>query len=135
MIKKKLRVKFDNSLRLRETRDAREYKFPFTVVDSSLIGKPEERYYTKNHIIKTSIDRTLASMWNLFDNLIDLEKVLYEYSKRYVKDKLKEGTLRNIEKLELSTSNYPNECPFDPSRIAESGQRSFEIEVKVKENT
>ena len=130
-----MRVKFDNSIRLRETRDTIEYKFPFTVVDSSLIGKPEERYSTEKHIIKTSINGTLAGMWNLVNNLIDLEKVLYEYSKRYVKDKLKEGTLRNIEKLELSTSNYPNECPFDPSRIADPGQRSFNIEIIVKENT
>jgi len=133
LIKKK--VTFYESRLLPQTRDTIEYKFFFTVLDSSLIGKPEERYSTEKHIIKTSITGTLAAMWYLVDNLIDLEKILYEYSKRHVKDKLKYGTLCNIEELELSTSNYPNECPFDPSRIAEPGQRSFDIEIMVKENT
>jgi len=132
LIKKKLRVKFDNSLHLRETIDAIEYKFPLTVVESSLVGEPEEQSETKEHIILTSITGTLASTWGLFENQLDLEKVLYEYSKRHVIKKLKDGTLGNREELWLSNLGYPSKCPFDPSKIKEPGKRIFDFDIPEK---
>jgi len=63
---------------------------------------------------------------------LDLEKVLYEYSKRHVIKKLKDGTLGNREELWLSTLGYPNKCPFDPSKIKELGKRIFDVEIPEK---
>jgi len=129
--KKKLRVIFGNPHRLPETRDAIEYKFPFSIVDASLVGKPEEKSETKHYIIKTSITGTLAACWGWGYSKpnTDLLKVLFEYSKRNITKKLKDGTLKEKEELWLSTESYPNKCPFDSSRIPDPSQWSFNVQI------
>ncbi|MCH7733339.1 MAG: hypothetical protein IIB44_12670, partial [Candidatus Marinimicrobia bacterium] len=59
--------------------------------------------------------RTLQAVWDLSDE--DLGKVLYEYGKRRIKDKVLEGTITGHEELQFTTANMPSRCPFDPDMI------------------
>lgn len=128
-----MRLNCNESRPLPETASAIKYEFHFSVVDTSLVGKPEEKGETKHCIIKTDIsDLLITALWEL--NQLEIEKVLYEYSKRHITKKLKDKTLKENEELFLTSYNCPNKCPFDPSRIPEPGQRSFEIEIMIKEN-
>lgn len=124
------KVLFSDPRLLPTTKDAFEYEFPFTVVDSSLIGAPEEESKTEIHTIKVSITRTLASMWKLSQQ--DLVKVLFEYGKRHIVEKLKDGTLSDTEELWLSTSSHPKKCPFNPARISNPSQASIIVSIPQK---
>lgn len=112
-----MRVKlvFDNPDLLPTSRDAIEYLFPYKLIDEKFVDKPEEESETKHYKIIVSITRTLDTMWKLSDS--DREKVLYEYGKRHVEEKIKEGSLTDDEELWLSTGTHPKKNPFDPSRI------------------
>lgn len=106
------------------------WKFPFTLVDSSLIGAPEEWSRTSGYLISVSATLELVHAWefgfvtsindneqvrNDRDNLM---KVLFEYAKQYVIQKLKSSEpLAQQEKLTLNTSNAEVPCPYHYSRI------------------
>lgn len=124
------KVRFSNPLLLLTNRDAVEYQFPFTVVDSSLIGAPEEESETKQQIVKVGITRTLVACWGLSQP--DLVKVLFEYGKRHIAEKLKDGVLSDKEELWLSTSSHPSKCLFDPSRISDPSQASINVPIPEK---
>lgn len=106
---------FEPTLRNISGRDFTEYIFPFRIVDSELIGKTDEMSQSSHHTIKVVVSRTLASCWNFNDG--QLHRVLFEYGKRYIIQKLRDGTLRKDEELDLHTANAELPCPFDPSRI------------------
>lgn len=97
------------------TKDALDVNFHFNVIDSSLVGAPEEKSLQTHHIIKVTITRTLAACWSLEPE--DRDKVMFEYGKRHIIEKIKDGNLGAEEELWLSTYNYPSQCPFDPARI------------------
>jgi hypothetical protein len=124
------KVRFGKQYRLPKTRDVVEYQFPFTVVDSSLIGSPEEESETKQHSVKVCITGVLVACWGLSQS--DLVKVLFKYGKRHIAEKLEGGTLSDKEELYLSTSNYPDECPFDPSMISDPSQASINVTIPEK---
>lgn len=111
-------------------RHATEYGFQFKVVDSSLLGAPEEKSETRDYFIRVGITETLADSWRLSDT--DLVKVLFEYGKRHVIQKIKDGTLAEREELWLSTTSHPAICPFDPSRIEVKNGVPFEVEIPEK---
>lgn len=111
----KIRLVFNNPDLLPTGRDAIEYLFPYKIIEEKFEGKPEEESKTKHYRITVSITRTLDSMWNLSNS--DREKILYEYGKRHVEEKFKDGSLTENEELWLSTGTHPNKNPLDPSRI------------------
>jgi hypothetical protein len=116
-------------------RDVTQYAFEFTVVDSSLVGQPEERSETLHGKLFVGITIELNINWHLKDE--ELLKVLFEYGKRHIIQKIKDGTLSKREELLLTTSNSPENCPFDTSRIPHPNGAKFEIEVseeKIMEN-
>ena len=100
-----------------------EYLFTYSLVDSSLIGLPEQKSRSSQYSIKVGCTSTLAACWGfdwLQGNAIsnqDFIKVLFEYGKRHIAQKLKDGHLSQEEELILNTSNTETTCPFDPSRI------------------
>ena len=105
---------------------ALECVFPFRMVDSSLVGKPEEKSRTSRHQIKVSASLSLIATWGFpiaanqpTDYKIDdLVKVLFEYGSRYVVQKLEtENNIELDEELDLDTSKAELPCPYDPSRI------------------
>jgi len=119
------KVRFGKPYLLPKTRDVVEYQFPFTV-----IGAPEEESETKQHNVKVVITGALIACWGL--SLPDLVKVLFEYGKRHIAEKLEGGTLSDKEELYLSTSNYPDECPIDPSMISDPSQASINVTIPEK---
>lgn len=124
------KVRFGKPDPLPKTRDAVEYQFRFTVADSSLVGAPEKESETKQHIVKVGISGVLDACWGL--SRPDLVKVLFEYGKRHIAEKLKGGTLSDKEELQLSGSSYPDKCPFDPSMISDPSQASINVTIPGK---
>ncbi len=106
---------FEPTLRNISGRDVTEYIFPFRIVDPELIGKTDEMSQSFHHTIKVVVSRTLASCWDFNDD--QLHRVMFEYGKRHIIQKLRDGTLRKDEELDLHTANAELPCPFDPSRI------------------
>lgn len=121
---------FDKPSPLRTSRDAAEYVFPFRVVTTSSIGTPEERSQTSQHKIRMGISGTLYSCWKLRDS--DLIKVLFEYGKRHIIQKSKDGALSKIEELMLHTRNADTPCPFESSRIPEPEGASYKVDTGTK---
>ncbi|HZK70555.1 MAG TPA: hypothetical protein VFD03_03415 [Clostridia bacterium] len=114
-------VKFIDVRKQPTTRDGIDYDFTFSIVDYDIIGKPEEKNKTISHIIRVGISGTLNACWGLSeDNLI---KVLFEFAKRNLQNKLKEGTLGEHEELVFTTANIDSsKPPFDPDRIDYPGK-------------
>ncbi len=122
-------IRLLGSRQLPSTRDATEYLFDLSIVDSNLLNTPEERSSTKTVAILVGISGTLHVMWVYKDPKINLEKVLYEFGKRHIIQKIQEGTLLDKEELWLTTASHPEECPFDSAKINMARGTNIEIEV------
>lgn len=108
------------------TRDATEYLFDYSLVDSSLVGKPEEDSQTLHFSVTVGATGTLVSCWGLSGE--DLINVLFEYGRRHVAQKFEDGALSGHEELLLSTSSVEIPYPYDPSRIPNPIGSKFEVE-------
>ena len=75
----------------------------------------------------------LAAQWNLsFYNNGNAEKILLQFAKNSITQKLKEGTLTNHEEVDLLTGNQPRLCPYSPENLASTKETEFEIETGGK---
>jgi len=117
--------------------------FPFDVVDTDLLGQPEQWSHTSLHSITITVTIELASSWRLFHPLPstndereiqkiysdhqDLMKILFWYGKRNIENKLKAGTLQPKEQLLLSTDSPEISDRLDPSRVPEPNGFTFEV--------
>jgi len=110
-------------------KDAIEYFFDYSLVNKKFINKPEEESETRNYKIKVSISGTLNSMWKLSTE--DLLKVLYEYTKRHLENRIINASLTDSEEYFLSTDSHPKVNPFDPSRIIYLNPRDINVEDKM----
>jgi hypothetical protein len=102
--------------------------FHFRVIDSSFKGTPEEENKAKDHYINVNITESVACCWNL-DKNDDRIKVLFEFGKRHLIEKIKDGTLNEEEEFSVQSQGY---CPFDPAKIKMINNGSFEVEVLGK---
>jgi hypothetical protein len=111
--------------------DDTEYGFSFHVVDSDLVGEPEEISSASQHKIKVGIAYEVLINWRLDEaREQDLVKVLFHYARAYVEGKVKDGTLREYEELRLSMKEHPERyCPFDISRIPDPAGFSLQVDV------
>ncbi len=123
----KKKIEFKSPIALGKTRDASDYLFQYDLVDSEFVGMPEEQNRTSHFYIKVGATRTLVACWGLSD--VDLIKVLFEYGKRHVIQKLKDDTLSEEEELLLSTSTAEVPCLFDPSRIPDPAGTHIEVDL------
>ena len=138
-----IKLSFSHPELIPSSKDATEYIFPYKFVDKKILGEPEEVSETKSYQITASITGTLHSMWKLSDD--NLLKVLYEYVKRYLKEKIIDGSITDNDEYSLSTDSHPKDNPFDYTRIhylesieietkwnieADSGQESEDSETK-----
>lgn len=120
---------FLKSIELPTNRDAAEYLFEFSLIDESLIGLPEERSCTTNHSIRVSITGRMQAAWRGKQKNIDFHKVCFEYGKRELMLRVKNGTISSSNELNITSSKYPDVCPFESNRIhCEAGSRET-IEV------
>ena len=81
-------ITFNNPNEIQSLKDAFEFSYPFLLVDSGLVGKPEELARSTNHELKVGVSGTLAASWKLPSHL--LERVLFEYGSRHLIQKLKD---------------------------------------------
>lgn len=130
-------IGFHEAKEVKEGRHAFQVMFYYSIVDSSLIGQPEEESSTQHYRIKTSISEILHAMWGASDqklsDLGNVVKILYEFSKRHIIEKLKENTLMEFEELWLHTASQTKACPFNPDRIVENFDEVIEIEIGNEE--
>jgi hypothetical protein len=113
-------------------RDGSLYVFEFALVDSALVGKPEEKFNTTKHKILVYITGRMEGSWMHRQPQIDFMKVCYEFAKRELMQKVKDGTIRKRQELEISSINSSNECPFDSGRIKMSVGEFIEFEIGEK---
>lgn len=106
--------------------DFTEYIFPIRLVDTELIGSPDEISRSSYHEITVVVSGTLAFCWNFNDD--QQHRVMFEYAKRHIIQKVRDGTLRRTEELDLHTRNVELPCPFDPDRI----ENPINAEVKIE---
>ena len=127
---------FEPTLRVISGRNFTEYVFPFRLVDTELIGNPDEISRSSYHKITVIISRTLASCRDFDDD--QQHRVMFEYGKRHIMQKVRDGTLREFEELDLHTANVELPCPFDPGRIENPINAQVKIEStdkKIMENS
>lgn len=109
------RLIFSPPRQIPSKRDAIDFKIIFKSVDAKFIGTPEEEARTQSHVLLIGVTGTLATCWRVA--LEDYPRVLFEYGKRYLQDKVLDGVLAEIEELLLSTGDTEYPCPFDPQKI------------------
>jgi hypothetical protein len=105
-----------------------DYELRYSVVDTDFVGTPDEMSHTEYGSIVVGISMVLATAWGLSDES-SREKVLFEFAKQHIKEKVSNNTLNEREVLQLATSTAPKECPFDPNRIKVSFYEPFEFPV------
>ncbi|MCZ6702294.1 MAG: hypothetical protein O6940_04550 [Ignavibacteria bacterium] len=102
---------------LPETRDGSDYLYRFSLIDASLIGKPEEYFYTTYHEIKVGISGTMEAAWIARQENINFLKVCYEFGKRELVQKVKDGSIQKYQELEITSVTQPDGCPYQSDRI------------------
>ena len=110
-----IKIRFGTYEQLPITRPGLDFLFLFTAVDSKYVGTPEEFRMIEPHHLLVGISYTLQSRWGLQG--LPLIKTLFEFGKRHVVERVKDGTLTSMVELQLATSNAPDQAPFDISRI------------------
>jgi len=98
--------------------DAIQYSFPFAVIDSALVGSPEQKSATRHHRIIVTITRSRLAGWRLSAD--DLISALFELGKRHVAELAHSNSLPEENTIRLptiTTVSHPSECPFDPGAI------------------
>lgn len=84
--------------------------------------------------IAVFVSTALKIVWQLpfENNLQDVEKILLQFAKNNIIEKLKEGTLNNQEEVILMTETQPKVCPYSPAKIIETKFAEFEVELPSK---
>jgi hypothetical protein len=103
----------------------------FAVVDSSLLGQPEQDSSSKHHRLIVSISDVRQHTWSF--GVKDLVKVLFEYGKRHIANLIKTGSLpheNTITMPMITSATHPDECPLDPLRISDPDKAGFEVEME-----
>ena len=110
--------------------DGMVIRFPFTMVDSQLVGAAEECQKTSRHTLDVTISRTRRAAWNMDDS--DLVRVLFEIGKRKCDERLQEGDLPEHVAVEVTAATHPAECLFDPERISNPDGAEVVVEIRSK---
>ena len=126
------RLIFISGNELPRTRDGSDYLYRFSLVDSSFIDQPEENYYTTQHRIKVGISGTMEAAWLARQKNIEFIKVCYEYGKRELIQKVKDGIIQEYQEYEITSLNHPHKCPFQSDKINYHGGAYFDFEVGDK---
>ncbi|MBK5272187.1 MAG: hypothetical protein JJE22_14350 [Bacteroidia bacterium] len=99
-----------------------DFIYSYTLIEED--GKMEK------NTIKVSISNVLSLIWK-FDHT-ELEKVLCQFAKDRVIEKLKYGTLRKLEELVLLRKSHPDKCPYDSQNLIEPVFAEYEVETGQK---
>jgi hypothetical protein len=112
--------------------DGAQYSCVFTIVDSALIGTPEERSQTSERRFIIGMSRTRRAGWQISD--ANLPKILFEFGKRYIVSLVESHALPEDYTIRCPmisiASHSESECRFDPAAIP--SPVGFTIEVKQR---
>jgi hypothetical protein len=100
------------------------------MVNSKFVGTPEEMARTTQHTLIVGVTGILEACWQIPQHL--LPRVLFEYGRRHLKQKVLDKALSEFEELLLHTRNTETPCPFDPDRIEDPSGATLEIEHTTK---
>ncbi len=106
--------------------DGFTYLFDYKLIDphpGAIINVETE------HRIEVSIVRTLAQIWGY--NSDELAKLLSEFAKQTIIQKLIQGTLEKYESLELHSNNVGKHKIFDPNKIDDPKNKTFKIDIEA----
>ena len=110
--------------------DGVQYSYPFTIVDSALIGAPEERSQTREHRFIIAISRTRQAGWHIAD--ADLPKILFEFGRRHIVGLIESHSLPDEYTIRcpmISTASHPEtECSYDSAAIQSPTGLTIEVE-------
>lgn len=105
--------------------DGIEVVFPFEVVRSREGPRRDE---VTEHTIRVSISGSLLALWGYErwdrdpDQEDEITRLLFEYARETVMDKLASETLAADEEVDLHTNNTPSENPWDPEQLRNPGE-------------
>jgi len=112
---------------LPSTGDRTELEILVEVVPSSQVGRPREADHVRHSRMVVAISRTLQAIWRLDEQA--LRTVLVAYAKQHIADKLRDRSLLDEERLELTTYNSPSSTPFDPRSEDDYLPAGFDVEL------
>lgn len=110
--------------------DGVQWSFPFSIIDTSYIGTPEQAQKTSEHRIIVPISRSCLATWRLSDH--DAVKVLFEFGLRFLRNALTYPSRLSVFSIRhpmITTATHENVCPFDAGRIPEPEGYVFECEL------
>jgi hypothetical protein len=127
---KKYYIRFLDPYEIPTTRDAFEVSYAYKIVEGEYFNQPEQDFYTNNYSLKVGITGRMDAAWRAKDKSFNLMKVLFEFGKRHVIQKLKDKTIQEKEELIISSTTHPDNCPFDSSRIDYPNDKWIEIKLE-----
>lgn len=88
----------------------------------------------ENKTIGVFASDVLRNIWQLPFNKKpqDAEKILLQFAKDTIIEKLKEGTLNDQEEVILMTATQPETCPYNPANLIETKYAEYEVETSNK---
>lgn len=113
-------------------RNAFEISFSYLLIEDKYIGTPEEKNRTYENNIKVGITSRMNGSWRAKDKDIDLLKILCDYGKRFIIQKLKNHTLQENEELIISSATHTDEYLFELNKIIVPGGNQIKIETPDK---
>jgi hypothetical protein len=108
-------IRFGRPERIQQKKHVREIGFPFTVTDAVFVGTPNERNHSSERKIYVAVTDLLEKSCGLSEEA--LVKVLFEYARRHIEQKLRAGSLSMREEFTLGCEDVPQWPPFDYTRI------------------
>jgi hypothetical protein len=93
-----------------------EVSFTFSILDTALVDAPDEHAETTYRTIIVKLPHSAQMMWGLRPPQV--EKVMFEYARRYLYHMVAGGQEDIREMLDLRTTSVPMKCPFDPGNIS-----------------
>jgi hypothetical protein len=93
-----------------------------------------ENATVESKVIGVFASDILSMAWQLpfNDKPKDAEKILLQFAKETIIEKLKEGTLNDQEEVVLMTATQPNQCPYNPVNLIETKYAEYEVETSSK---
>ncbi len=110
-------------------RDGIEYVFPYKVTDTPVAIPKNNQVHFFEHSVKVGVSCSLLVVWQAEESM--LPRLLFEYGKQYVVQKLKDGTLSNNEERFLTT--YSVESDYLPQLDTVPAPYGATVTVEIPE--
>jgi len=121
---KTLRLTFGKSENITQPDLAAVYRFPFTVIDTDLIGSAEETRHSLD--VKVTATQRAGLPWEKLSEPV-IRKILFEIGRRKIMDKAERDSLSATEEVIVNASEHRASL-FDPFDIVEPDDTIFYVE-------